>query len=126
MASELNWYCETCGRVGADHYLKKGSDSRHTIREVSKPGTYEADFTPNKAIPVEQHDMPPEENLSIAPPMTAKEFRAHCKAIAENKEKPMATRLVAFGLGAFVEGVTDGVEEILGGKKRPAKRRLKK
>lgn len=76
----------------------------------------EASFIPN-----EPHD---DQNLSIAPPMTAKEFRRHCKAIAENKEKPMATRLVAFGLGAFVEGVTDGVEEILGGK--PKRRKLKK
>ena len=120
-----DWRCKTCGDVEVDHYRKMNDDPKHTIQPIED--VQEPEFTPTVTF----HEPAPLSDPSppIAPPMSARDFKRHCARIAANKEKGMATRLAAFGLGTFTELLLDAADEVLTGpkkKKLPSKSKRRK
>ena len=86
-----------------------------------KRSVIDATFIPNEQADTGGDSL----DSPIKPPMTAKEFKQHCKRLAEDKTKGMGTRLAAFGLGAATEMILDGIGEVLGTTKKRSPKKLK-
>lgn len=55
-----------------------------------------------------------EEHVPLVPPMSLKDFKRKMAKMSADKERSMAVRVAAFGLGALSQHLLDASAEVLG------------